>query len=187
MYTIIGKIFFLLILTGLLAACGGQGGGGGAGGNVNVHITQGDGGVAQTPAPTGGGNSALQLCLLYANQGDFQNAIRECKRAVQEDPGSAEAYINLGVAYIQVGKNNKALDALREGVRLAPNDPMAQYNLAAIYSLMNQNDRSLEALDIALKNGFNNVDALRFDRDLDNVRGEPEFRTILERHKFFIQ
>ncbi|MCI5217618.1 MAG: tetratricopeptide repeat protein [Candidatus Electrothrix sp. LOE2] len=182
----IGNIFFLLILTGLFTACGGQGGGGGAGGTVNVHINaQEDGSTA--PAPTGGGNSALQVCLLYANQGDFQNAIRECKRAVQEDPGSAEAYINLGVAYIQVGKNNKALDALREGVRLAPNDPMAQYNLSAIYSLMNQNDRSLEALDLALKNGFNNADALRFDRDLDNVRGEPEFRTILERHKFFIQ
>jgi len=64
---------------------------------------------------------------------------------------------------------------------------MVQYNLAAIYSLMNQNDRSLEALDHALENGFNNADALRFDRDLDNVRGEPEFRAILERHKFFIQ
>lgn len=52
---------------------------------------------------------------------------------------------------------------------------------------MNQTDLSLEALERALGNGFNNADALRFDRDLDNVRGEPEFRTILERHKFFIQ
>jgi Tfp pilus assembly protein PilF len=129
----------------------------------------------------------LQQCLFYANQGDFQNAIRECKQAVQGNPYSAEAHTNLGVAYIQVGKNNKALDSLKRGVELAPHNPMAQYNLAALYSLMNQNDRSLEALDLALRNGFNNVDALRFDRDLDNVRGEPEFRTILERHKFFIQ
>jgi Tfp pilus assembly protein PilF len=129
----------------------------------------------------------LQACLLYANQGDFQNAIRECKRAVQHNPYSAAAYTNLGVAYIQVGKNNNALDALKRGAQLAPHDPMAQYNLAVVYSLINQNDRSLEALDRALRNGFNNADALRFDRDLDNVRGEPEFRTILERHKFFIQ
>ncbi|MCI5217619.1 MAG: hypothetical protein D3914_00125 [Candidatus Electrothrix sp. LOE2] len=129
----------------------------------------------------------LQACLLYANQGDYQNAIRECKRAVQENPYSASAYTNLGVVYIQVGKNNKALDALRRGARLAPRDPMTQYNLAVVYSLMNQNDRSLEALNRALRNGFNNADALRFDRDLDNVRGEPEFRTILERYKFFIQ
>ena len=129
----------------------------------------------------------LQSCLLYANQGDFQNAIRECERAVRSNPYSAEAYTNLGVAYIQVGKNNKALDALRRGAHLAPYNPMTQYNLAVIYSLMNQTDRSLEALDRALKNGFNNADALRFDRDLDNVRGEPEFRMILERYKFFIQ
>jgi Tfp pilus assembly protein PilF len=133
------------------------------------------------------GINHLQQCLFYANQGDFQNAIRECKQAVEQEPDSAQAHINLGVAYIQVGKNNKALNSLKKGVQLAPNDPMAQYNLAALYSLMNQNDMSLEALDLALENGFNNVDALRFDRDLDNVRGEPEFRTILERHKFFIQ
>ena len=129
----------------------------------------------------------LQVCLLYANQGDFQNAIRACQQAVHLNPYSAKAYTNLGVAYIQVGKNNKALDAIRRGAWLAPHDPMAQYNLAVIYSLMNQNDLSLEALDRALRNGFNNADALRFDRDLDNVRGEPEFRTVLERHKFFIQ
>ena len=129
----------------------------------------------------------LQACLLYANQGDFQNALRECERAVQQNPYSAQAHTNLGVVYIQVGKNNKALDALRRGAQLAPYDPMTQYNLAVIYSLMNQTDRSLEALDRALRNGFNNADALRFDRDLDNVRGEPEFRTVLERHRFFIQ
>ncbi|MCI5160173.1 MAG: tetratricopeptide repeat protein, partial [Candidatus Electrothrix sp. AUS1_2] len=160
---------------------------GGGGGNVNLHITQGGGGESPTPASTGAGNSPLQLCLLYANQGDFQNAVRECERAVQNDPNSAEAHTNLGVAYIQVGKNNKALKSLKKGVKLAPGDPFAQYNLAAIYSLMNQTDLSLEALDHALENGFNNADALRFDRDLDNVRGEPEFRAILERHKFFIQ
>lgn len=187
MYTI-GKHFFLLILTGLLTACGGQGGGGGGGGNVNLHInTQGEEGTAQAPASTGGGSNPLQLCLLYANDGDFQNAIRECKRAVQENPNSAEAHTNLGVVYIQVGKNNKALKSIERGASLAPSDPFAQYNLAVIYSLMNQTDLSLEALDRALRNGFNNADALRFDRDLDNVRGEPEFRTILERHKFFIQ
>lgn len=128
----------------------------------------------------------LEQCLLYANQGDFQNAIRECKRAVRDEP-TAEAYANLGVAYIQVGKNNLALDALQKATALDPRDSFAQYNLCAVYSLMNRNDLALEALDAALDNGFNNADALRFDRDLDNVRGEPEFRTVLERHHIFIQ
>ena len=161
-----GKTFFFVIIGGLF---------------ITSCTT-----IVENPVVVEERSDHLQQCLFYANQGDFPNAIRECKRAVQDKP-TAEAYTNLGVAYIQVGKNNKALDALQEGVRRAPNDPMAQYNLAVIYSLMNQNDRSLEALDLALKNGFNNADALRFDRDLDNVRGEPEFRAILERYKFFIQ
>ncbi|RWX50682.1 Tetratricopeptide repeat-containing protein [Candidatus Electrothrix marina] len=176
-------VFLTLALALLVTSCGGTAGGG----DVTVNLHNGKEGKNAPPAPSGGGNNPLQLCLLYANQGDFQNAIRECKRAVQENPNSAEAHTNLGVVYIQVGKNNKALKSIERGASLAPSDPFAQYNLAVIYSLMNQTDLSLEALDRALRNGFNNADALRFDRDLDNVRGEPEFRTILERHKFFIQ
>jgi hypothetical protein len=45
----------------------------------------------------------------------------------------------------------------------------------------------MDALDRALGCGFNNYDALRFDKDLDNLRGEPEFRATLEKHKIFLQ
>lgn len=66
---------------------------------------------------------------VLCKSGDYPNAIRECKRAVEENPNSAEAHTNLGVAYIQVGKNNKALASLRKGAALDPNSPFTQYNL----------------------------------------------------------
>lgn len=130
--------------------------------------------------------SHLDMCLMYANQQDYQNAIRECKIATEQQP-SAGAYSNLGAAYVQVGKNNLAMDAMQKAKSMSPNDPFVNYNLATLYSLMDQTDRALESLDTALANGFNNYDSLRFDKDLNNVRGEPEFRKVLEKHNVFIQ
>lgn len=133
----------------------------------------------------------LNNCILFANQGDYQNAIRACKDATAgggyNEEQTAAAYANLGVAYSQVGKLNLATNALQSAERLNPNDPFVLYNMAALYSLQDKTDLSLEYLDMALARGFENYDALRFDRDLDNVRGEPEFRTVLENNKVFIQ
>ncbi len=128
----------------------------------------------------------LDICLMYIKQKDYPNAIRECQVATQTNP-TAAAYSNLGVAYIQVGKNNLALTALQNARRLDPADPYVRYNLAALYSLLDKTDLALESLDTALNYGFKDFDALRWDRDLDNVRAEPEFRRILEKHRVFIQ
>lgn len=133
----------------------------------------------------------LDSCILFANQGDYQNAIRACKDATETGSSNARqtaaAYANLGVAYTQIGKLNLALDALERAEARNSNDPFILYNIAAVHSLRDDTDLSLEYLDQALASGFDNFDALRFDRDLDNVRGEPEFRTVLEDHHVFIQ
>lgn len=124
--------------------------------------------------------------LTYAKSSDYENAILEFKRAIEISPTS-KAYANLGVCYMKMGKTNKALEALSEAVNLDKCDSFALYNLAAIYSVQDKTDLGLDALDKALNCGFNNYDAIRFDKDLNNLRGEPEFRKILEKHKVFLQ
>jgi len=129
---------------------------------------------------------SLHQGMAFANMNDFNGAISEFKASIKCRK-TAKAYSNLGVAYMQVGKNNLALDALQRAERLNRRDNIVLYNLAAAYSIQDQTDRSLVYLDKALKNGFNNYDAIRFDPDLANLRGEPEFRTTLEKHKLFLQ
>ncbi len=124
--------------------------------------------------------------MAYANMNDFNSAIHEFKRSIAIRP-TAQAYSNLGASYLQVGKPNLALRALRESERLNASDNIVMYNIAATYSLSNDTDLSLEYLNKALRQGFNNYDAIRFDPDLSNIRGEPEFRTVLEQNKVFIQ
>ena len=124
--------------------------------------------------------------ILFAKSSDFENAVFEFQKAIEISPTS-KAYANLGVCYMRIGKTNKALEALQQAVSIDKSDSYALYNLTAIYSVQDKTDLALDSLDKALKYGFNNYDAIRFDKDLDNLRAEPEFRKILEKHKVFLQ
>ena len=124
--------------------------------------------------------------MLYANMKDFGNAISSFKASIK-CKRTATAYSNLGASYMQIGKINLALSALKEAERINSRDSMVLYNLAAAHSITDQTDLALAYLDRALANGFNHYEAIRFDPDLTNLRGEPEFRTTLEKHKVFIQ
>ena len=129
---------------------------------------------------------SLNQGMLYANMSDFNNAIRAFKASINCKKTS-EAYSNLGVSYMQLGKNNLALDALQNAEKQDSRDAIVLYNLAAVHSITGATDIALVYLDKALQNGFSHYDAIRFDPDLVEIRGEPEFRTILEKNKVFIQ
>ena len=92
---------------------------------------------------------------------------------------------------MQQKKYNKAEEDLKKAAGLKPKDPIIHYNLAALYSLQNKLDLALDELDEALENGFSNYDALKStgensDPDLKNLRKNPEYRKVLEKHKVFI-
>jgi len=137
-------------------------------------------------APTAEAQINFQQGLNYARSRDWAPAISEFSVAIQKDPNYAAAYANRAIAYMQQGKLNKAQQDLSEAVRIAPKDPLAHYNLAALYSLQNQPDLALDELDYALAADFNDYDALRGDPDLANLRAQPEFRKVLEKHKIFL-
>lgn len=121
----------------------------------------------------------------YASMKDYDNAIKEFSLAIELAPKHPVPYANRAVAYMQQGKFNKALDDLQKAATLDPGDKMVHYNLAAFYAVRGEKDRALNSLDRALKLGFDHRDALRHDPDLEILRGDPEFRRVLERNNVF--
>ena len=92
---------------------------------------------------------------------------------------------------MQQKKYNKAEEDLKKASELKQDDPIILYNLAALYSVLKKNDIAIDYLDEALGKGFNNFDALKpkgrkSDPDLNNLRKDPEFKKVLEKHKIFI-
>lgn len=121
-----------------------------------------------------------------ARDENIDNALREFSVAIQKDPAYAEAYSNRSVAYMQQRKFNKAEEDLRRARELSPDSPSVRYNYASLHSLNGNVDLALDEIDAALTRGFSDYDALRRDPDLENLRRNPEFRKILEKHKVFI-
>jgi Tfp pilus assembly protein PilF len=129
----------------------------------------------------------IQQGMAYAGQQDYDNSEKEYMTAIELCPSSVEAHSNLGVTYAQMGDFNKAERSVKKAVELNPTDATAKYNLAAVYSLQGKLDLSLEALDDALSFGFNNIEALRNDTDLDNVRRDQDYIKTLEKHRVFLR
>ena len=116
----------------------------------------------------------------------LKSAETELTNAINVDSNYFAAYLNRGVVLMALGKLNKAEDDLKKAQSLDPKSPDAYFNLACLYSVTNKLDLSADALDNALKNGFNNVDRLRSDPDLNQLRQTKDFKKIVEKYKFFI-
>jgi tetratricopeptide (TPR) repeat protein len=57
--------------------------------------------------------AALQLGIVHAEQGAYEDAISDYRRALDADPGMEEAHYRLAQAYRQIGNAEKAKEELR--------------------------------------------------------------------------
>jgi hypothetical protein len=70
----------------------------------------------------------------------------------------------------------------RRHVHLEPLNPLAHYNLACDLSVSGKSDEAIEALDMAFELGYDDLQWLYDDVDLDPIRQNNEFKTLLKRH-----
>lgn len=112
---------------------------------------------------------------------DFQIAFFE--GILKEDADLVDVLIPLGDAYTKRGLYKKGLEVDLRLSRLRPKDAMVFYNLACSYSLLNQMEPGLEALEKALSFGYNEFNFLMSDPDLENLRKEPQFKTLVEQYR----
>lgn len=75
----------------------------------------------------------------------------------------------------------KAESTLEAASRLWPEDSVILYNLACSASLRGDVHRSMEMLTAAVEAGFDNVQQLRSDPDLEHTRDHPDYVSLLRR------
>ncbi len=86
-----------------------------------------------------------------AQQDDFETAEEFLLRALELEPGVAEAQGTLGDIYFRQGKLDEAEEALRAELRSHPEDTRAEYTLAAVLDRNRKPDAALEVLDHLLE------------------------------------
>lgn len=73
------------------------------------------------------------LGLVYADREQYNQAIREFKKALSLNPGAANVHANLGAVYVLQGFYNKAVDAYEKALKLRPKKGKFYNSLANLY------------------------------------------------------
>lgn len=86
------------------------------------------------------------------------------------------------VEALRAGSFEVARDLLLELLDINDKDPFVLYDLACAEALLRHKPDAFRYLELALKNGFMNVDALQNDPDLHNIRILPEWQPMMQRY-----
>ena len=108
---------------------------------------------------------------------DFYEAVhRRC-------PGYVDVVGLLGGLYTKAGRIADGLKMDRKLVRLEPENPTAHYNLACSLALCKKRPDALRSLRKALSLGYDDLDWMEQDPDLEILKDNPEFQKLLKKLK----
>lgn len=113
----------------------------------------------------------------------YKGAITYYKEALRLDSAQYLAMNRLGVAYIYLGNFKDAVNIFEMAlIKDAVYKNTYEYNLACIYSLQKDKEKALAYFKQSLESGYNDLAHISEDTDLDNIRGLPGFKTIIEKY-----
>ena len=118
------------------------------------------------------------LGLVYAAVGRNEEAINAFERVIEVDPNHPLAHATLGGYYRKNGNEELAKEHIEKARDLISNDEN-EYNRACMEAICGNTDHSLELLELALKNKQTYVNWACKDPDLDFIRSDPRFHTLL--------
>lgn len=90
--------------------------------------------------------SAAQLGILLATQGDYQNAKNYFERAVNLSPANARYYYNLALVQYHLGEQQEAVKNLEQSVSLGGGDQKTFLYIASLYTRMGMMNNAKKSL-----------------------------------------
>ena len=90
------------------------------------------------------------VALYY--RGALEAARDAFRRAIELQPGYAEAYNNLGLAESRLGRETEAIEAFRQALNADPKMGEAYNNLGFLYHTSSQFDRAAQMFGLAIEN-----------------------------------
>jgi tetratricopeptide (TPR) repeat protein len=98
------------------------------------------------------------------------------------EPDQLDALLALGNLYSKYRLHEKGLEVDKRLVRMHPREPLYYYNLACSHSLLGQIDTAFDALTQALQLGYDKFEQLKADPDLENLKKDCRYESLLKEH-----
>jgi serine/threonine protein kinase/tetratricopeptide (TPR) repeat protein len=124
-----------------------------------------------------------RAAVLAERLGKVDDAVASLGRAIELAPQRGQVRAGRGVLLARLGRRDDALRDAREAERVDPR-PEVLYQTAGIYALTGQQHpadhrEAFRLLAAALREGYG-FDLIEIDPDLRPIRGQPEFRRLVE-------
>lgn len=116
----------------------------------------------------------------YRNRKQIDSAIISFKNSISLYP-FAKTYYELGNAFMDKKDFNTAIEAYKmsETLEYKPYS-LVLYNMCCAYSMLEKTKEALNYLQLAIENGYNNLDHIMSDEDLVFVRKDPNFNETVK-------
>lgn len=93
--------------------------------------------------------------------------------------GYSDSYLNKSAIYIEEGKIEKSIEVLTEGIKYNPYAKYLYYNRACCYARLNEPEKAIKDLRKAIILYPKIIEMINVDDDLDNLREDERFITLL--------
>jgi predicted Zn-dependent protease len=114
---------------------------------------------------------------------DPEFEIRFFEAVLRHDPRYTAVIELLAGLYTKHGRIADGLRMDRRLVKLQPENATAHYNLACSLALAKQKRAAIRSLQHAIQLGYNDLDWMQQDPDLDPLKHSPEFVALLDQLK----
>ncbi len=123
--------------------------------------------------------------LTFKNQKEYQLALQDYNQAILLSANNdfipkSKLYNNRGYIYLKLNKLRKSREDLELAQQLAENNLMVYVNWACYYSVLNKKDLAIRNLKTAIQMGYKDVERLKSEEELSNIRELPEFLRIIK-------
>jgi serine/threonine protein kinase/tetratricopeptide (TPR) repeat protein len=109
-----------------------------------------------------------------------RRSIRLMEERLQLNPSDARAANLLAATYANMGDAEKAADYADRSLAIDPDDAMLLYNVACTYCVLGKPEEAISYLERAVDRGFGHKEWVEHDPDLNPLRDNPRFQTIMK-------
>ena len=103
-------------------------------------------------------------------------------KALEIDSTLGQAYDDLNRLYFKTKKWDKAEENLLKWIQINPNKAVNYYNLACVKSIQGEVQKGLEYLEESFKKGYQNLNNIKSDSDIENLRGTETYQELLKQY-----
>lgn len=111
--------------------------------------------------------------------GARKRTLEVIEKRLETSPNDARALCFGSVNLLEAGQTEKGMEWLERAENSLADDALNLYNVACVYSNIGEIDKALDCLEKSVRKGMAEVDWMKNDTDLDNLREHPRFKALL--------